>query len=179
MRRSEMEMSREIRRVLNRWLAAERSGGDDAERQLRALFLALPEPRPSAGFARRVLAGAGLLPMASYGWRTRLAIGFSLLLCGLASGSLLPLALHLLAAAEPASLIAALVQALAAPFRGIDELMLAGRLVSGFGRALWLVVTSPPVLLGLSVVTTVTFFALRRLLALLSIHRSPAHAYVR
>lgn len=47
--------------ILNRWLAAEHEGLDDAaEAELFALFEALPPLAPPAGFADRVLARAGL-----------------------------------------------------------------------------------------------------------------------
>lgn len=47
--------------ILNRWLAAEENGRDDAaETALAALFEALPPLAPPAGFADRVLARAGL-----------------------------------------------------------------------------------------------------------------------
>lgn len=50
--------------ILNRWLAAEHEGQDDAaEAELFALFEALPPLAPPAGFADRVLARAGLVPV--------------------------------------------------------------------------------------------------------------------
>lgn len=46
--------------ILNRWLAAESEGQEDAaEAELLALFQALPPLAPPAGFADRVLARAG------------------------------------------------------------------------------------------------------------------------
>lgn len=47
--------------ILNRWLAAESEGQDDAaEAELLALFEALPPLMPPVGFADRVLARAGM-----------------------------------------------------------------------------------------------------------------------
>jgi hypothetical protein len=47
--------------ILNRWLAAEQNGEDEAaEMELLALFEALPPLAPPAGFADRVLARAGM-----------------------------------------------------------------------------------------------------------------------
>lgn len=48
--------------ILNRWLAAESEGLDDAaEAELLALFQALPPLAPPAGFADRVLVRAGIV----------------------------------------------------------------------------------------------------------------------
>jgi len=54
-------MRRSDEEILNRWLAAEEDGRDEAaEDALTALFEALPPLAPPAGFADRVLARAGL-----------------------------------------------------------------------------------------------------------------------
>lgn len=49
--------------LLYRWLAAERDGREsESESALFDLFCELPQASPSAGFANRVLIGAGLIP---------------------------------------------------------------------------------------------------------------------
>ncbi|HYU33947.1 MAG TPA: hypothetical protein VEW48_17475 [Thermoanaerobaculia bacterium] len=77
--------------ILDRWLAAEHEGRDDAaETALLALFEALPPLVPPAGFADRVLARAGVVAavparrslFASYGLRALVTL--SLLVTGLA-----------------------------------------------------------------------------------------------
>lgn len=81
--------------ILNRWLAAEHEGQDDAaEAELFALFEALPPLAPPAGFADRVLARAGLAspePVASR-WNPFAArwLQVAVSLCLLITGASLP-----------------------------------------------------------------------------------------
>jgi hypothetical protein len=81
--------------ILNRWLAAEHEGQDDAaEAELLALFEALPPLAPPAGFADRVLARAGLaaIPAPLPRWNPFAArwLQAAVALCVLITGASLP-----------------------------------------------------------------------------------------
>jgi hypothetical protein len=64
--------------ALDRWLAAEQSGLEDAaEMALAELLGALPGPAPAPGFADRVLARALPAPRRRFGWRALAASGLA------------------------------------------------------------------------------------------------------
>ena len=165
-------------RAYRRWLAAEELGRDArAERALRGLFAALPMPFPTAGFADRVLAAAGLrASSAIYPWWIRVAIAASLLLAGLTSAYALPLVLGLTEVVAPGDVFAALVQGFLRLVRGIDELLALWRFCLLIIDTLLLIATAPPVVLTLLLLTTLSAFTFRALSELSSRERSPHHA---
>lgn len=108
--------------MLQRWLAAEAENAPEAEEHLGALFSALPEPMPPAGFARRVLVRAGVAepPSAVEQWRWAVAVMLmtaALTLAGLATVTLRVLS-GLGAWAEAPSPAALLFDGMSALIRG-------------------------------------------------------------
>jgi hypothetical protein len=77
-----MTLRRRDRQQLERWLTAEVADLPGAEDELRALFAALPELAPPAGFGERVLARAGLprrrVAWPMWLWRCAAAVTFTL-----------------------------------------------------------------------------------------------------
>jgi len=161
--------------ALERWLAAERSGLDDAaEVALAELLVGLPQPAPPAGFAERVLARAlparrRLQSRARGAWRWRAALGLAtaaaLLL--LLSALLLPAAAPAVSALLRAASIGGLLKA------GIDAVTAAGQglaLAASFASKLLLLVravaeplASPPVAVLAGACLLVSVLAMRLL----------------
>ncbi|MBV8201397.1 MAG: hypothetical protein JOZ15_12310 [Acidobacteria bacterium] len=120
--------------ALERWLAAERSGLDDAaEGALAELLVELPQPAPPPGFAERVLARA--LPSLPHllvgrpGWPARgrrAALGLAA--AAVVALSLSPLWLRTLAPGVPAALAARATPAITAVLRAanVSRLLQAG-----------------------------------------------------
>lgn len=82
-------MSRRLQNAVDRWLRAERAAAGGSERALRRVFRALPQPPLPAGFAARVLAGAGLAPRprVAVPLAGRLGVGGALLLAATAAAT--------------------------------------------------------------------------------------------
>ena len=157
------------------WLAAEHSGRDaEAERALTGMFSALPEVVPRAGFADRVLIGAGLLRPSVLDSRwSRAAIAGSLLTVALALVWTLPAILGLTRLVAPGELAGLLVQGFVAAVSRVDELVTLWQIWTRIASTAMLVATSPPVVLtvlGLCVLSALTF---RGLSELLSLERNP------
>ncbi len=169
--------------IFKRWLAAERSGRDAAaEQALGALFVGLPQARPAADFADRVLAACGRpVWMSRRGangpipWWSRAAIAACLLLAGLAAALLLPLALSLVRFIAPGEAIGALVQGFVTAASRIDELLSLWRLGAQVVETALLIVTAPPVVLSLLTLTALSAFTFRGLKRVLVPYRSPDH----
>ena len=162
--------------AIRRWLAAERRGRHDAaELALVRIFQALPMPAASAGFVDRVMAGAGLGRPAVYPWWSRAAIAASLLLPGLALAYTLPLVFSLIRLVAPAEVAAGLVQGFVGLAGRLDEVLSLWRFFAGLVEASMLIVTAPPVLATLLILTVLSAFTFRGLSELLSLARRPGH----
>ena len=172
-----MEMKPRIERTCDRWLAAEQRGDDDgAELALAELFAALPLPVPAAGFADRVLRGAGLPPLSAvYPRWSRVAISACLLVVGAALAYTLPLALGLSRLVAPAEVAGALVQGIVGLLSRVDEVVELGRLLAAVVRTSWLVMTAPPVVATLLALTALAALTLRGLSELVSSNRNRAY----
>lgn len=90
-------MTRDLQDAVGRWLRKERAGNPDAGPALSAVYRLWPAPEPSAGFAARVLAAAGLSPATGWQpawiWRWSFGVGLVLVLAaGLQMASLLGVA---------------------------------------------------------------------------------------
>jgi hypothetical protein len=158
--------------ALERWLAAERSGLEDAaEAALAELLVELPPPAPPAGFAERVLAQAlparRRLQRRARGWRTALGLAAAAALLLLLSAVLLPVAAPAVSAVLRAASIGGLLKA------GIDAVTAAGQalaLAATFASKLLLLVravaeplASPPVAALAGVCLLVSALAMRLL----------------
>lgn len=84
--------------MLRRWLAAEADDAPEAEEALEALFQALPQPAPPAGFAQRVLVRAGVARAPSAVERWRWAVAAMLVTAALTLAGLTTLTLKALSA---------------------------------------------------------------------------------
>ncbi|MEM7351876.1 MAG: hypothetical protein AAF657_13845 [Acidobacteriota bacterium] len=159
---------------LKHWIAAERGGRDaDAELALERLFAALPLPEPSAGFAGRVLASAGLraAPVV-YPWWSRATIAACLMVVGLTLAYTLPLALGLSRLVGPSEIAATVVAGFVAVIRQVDELLLILQTFAGVVETLLLVVTAPQVVLVLLALSTLSAFTFRGLSELVASNRN-------
>lgn len=163
--------------IFKHWMTAERSGREaEAERALARLFAVLPAPLPSAGFADRVLAGAGLRAApAVYPWWSRAAIAACLMVVGMALAYTLPLTLGLSRLVAPGEVAATIVSGFVAVLSRIDELFVAWRLCANVAQTLMLVVTSPPVFWTVLTLSTLSAFTLRGLSELVSSNRKSAY----
>lgn len=158
--------------LLYRWLTAERQGRDtEAEEVLFEVFRAIPLALPSAGFADRVLVGAGVV----WSWHLRSAIAACVFLSGLSAAFLLPAAFALLRLVTPGDVLSAVAQGLAGAASSLDEILSLWRFVAGLQEALWLVVATPQVTLTLLAMTALATLAYRSLVELLALQRSPQY----
>ena len=157
------------------WLAAEAQGRDDkAEEALHLLFESLPGPVPSADFADRVLEATGLLPQ-PLSRPARALIAASLLLAGLASIFLVPVAVQLLSRVSPAEVLAVPVRGLTGLILRLDEAAAAWQFMARLGDVLRQVMATPPVALSLLTLTLLTALAARGLTELLAPQRSTGY----
>ena len=108
--------------MLRRWLAAEADDAPEAEEHLAALFEALPQPDPPAGFARRVLVRAGVARAPSTVERWRWAVAAMLVTAALTLAGLTTVTLQVLSAlgawVDPPTPAALLFDAVSALVKG-------------------------------------------------------------
>ena len=172
---------------LRRWLDAEQRSElvgpapdslDPAEEALFGLFAALPGPLPGDGFAERVLARAGLVPVAADLGRTaRILTAAALLLTGLAAACFLPWVGSALVLIDASALLASALRLPGLVIQAGVELLQLGQVFAGVGRVLWLVLTSPQVLGSLCLLAGLTALLFRWLVLLIHSDRSPFHAH--
>lgn len=160
-------------RQLMRWLAAERADRDeDAERMLGELLRSLPDVMVPAGFADRVLIGAGVV----LSWRLRAAIAGNLAAAGLAAAFLLPAIVGVVGRVAPGDVLATAAAGFATAVGALDELVTIWRFLAHLRETLWMVVATPPVALTLLAMVVVAAIAWRGLTELLTPPRSPGYA---
>jgi len=166
-------MNRRAHELLSNWLTAEgRAREAAAERALVEFFRLLPQAVPSPGFADRVVAAAWPRPVLQLSWPMRVAIATCLLLAGLSTIFLMPIVLRLVRLVAPGDVIASLVDAFLALVDRLVGLLVVWQWVASLGESLLVVVTSPPVVVTLLGMTTLSALAYRSLSALLNPHRS-------
>jgi hypothetical protein len=164
--------------ALDRFLAAERDDRtEESEDALLALFEALPELAPSAGFADRALLRAGIgmaAPARSRTWRPALVVlGLAAAAWIVAWAPVVFLALgHL---ASPFGLISAANAGLASFLSGAGELVQLGQKLLVLGEILTRPLRTPAVAGLASAGLGVSWIAFRSLRDLLSRQRSWAH----
>lgn len=160
-------------RELERWLAAEEAGGEQAEAAFAALFAALPLAAPPAGFAARVLERAGIVPrglLASV-W-VRLALAVSLAGAGAVIALVPGLARGLAAVLDPVALVAAVPGLVAAVSEQLVQAVALAVKLLDLSRALVTPLATPSVAGALLVALLVAAAALRLLHHLISTERS-------
>ncbi len=170
--------------IFKHWLAAENNGRDAvAEQALRAIFSGLPEVLPAAGFSDRVLAAvAGAAVRRGTGeslpWWSRAAIAACLLLAGLATALILPLAFSLVQIIDPGDAVGVVVQGFVALASRIDELLSLWHVWARIVELALVVATAPPVVLSLLTLTVLSALTFRGLKRALVPYRSPDHVSV-
>lgn len=183
-------LERRLEQRLEEWLGLEALGREeDADRVLAAAFADLPPLEPSVGFADRVLrearpfairpamAAARVSPLAEPSWTVRLAILGALLL-GALSVACLPLLMGGLAAlVEPFDVARMLVGGVVGTVHRFVEVLAVWRILGNLGNAIWLVVSSPPLIALWLALTAFSALSFRWLNELLSPQRSTFHAH--
>ena len=169
--------------LLDRWLKAEDSGDEDgAEAALTALFSALPLRAPAAGFADRVLLGAGaarpsrnrargavrawaggFLPAFLGSPWGRAVLAFGVILAALGLPFVRVTLLSIPAALPPDLLLPAVAHALIEASGWVLSLVRLGGWFAGFSRTLLLPLQSPAVAVALGGCLLVSALALRLL----------------
>lgn len=166
-------MGTRARRRVARWLESEERGGHErADLDCQAAFSMLERPRPSQGFALRVVAAAGLPAVREAeilaAWWARAAVAAIVVLAG---GSALAVLLNL-AAAGFSPIFGALPGMATAAFAQVSTwaatLFGLFRVIVQLGEAAQAAVTTPPLLLLLSATASVgasSLYAMARLIA--------------
>lgn len=149
-----------------------------SEEALFALFAALPDAAPVPGFATAVLQRSGLVRR-DLGWGARLAtaMAYALVLAG--AVWVVPPAAGMLAQLELSAALKALVDAFTFLAARLGDLVMLGQRLAGFGRVLWLILASPPVVLASTLCAALTLLMGRWLAALLAVPRSSLHVAAR
>jgi hypothetical protein len=138
--------------ALDRWLAAERNDqAEEAEAALFALFEALPQAAPPAGFADRVLVRAGLQRAAAradlFAWRPlRIVLALCLVASGLGVLWLPPVLGALAGLWSFNGLMRSGAWVMAEAARGLASVLRLWDLLLPIGRALAQPLSVPPVL---------------------------------
>lgn len=154
------------------WLTAERAGREeDAEQMLGAIFRTLPEAMVPAGFADRILVGAGLV----LSWPLRAAIGGSLMAAGLAAAFVLPAVMSLLGQIHLGDVLGMAAGTFVGAVNTVDEMVAVWRFLALLRESLWLVATTPTVAFALLATVAVAALALRGLSELHNPQRSPGY----
>jgi hypothetical protein len=143
--------------ALDRWLAAERfDDSDQADAALLELFEAsLPQLAPPAGFADRVIARAGLPPVAAKrdvfaSWWLRVALAFGILATGLAALWVTPAVRIVAGLWSLSDLVQVAVRAVSEASRSLATVLRVWDWMFALGRALSEPLMAPRVLAGLT-----------------------------
>lgn len=150
---------------------------------LERLFAAMPQPVPAADFAGQVLRRAGVLRQRlihrDLGWRGRTATAAAFTLVMLGTFWTLPAAFHLLSGFQLGSAFSALANVFSFLISALGDAFALAERFAQIGRILWLILTSPKVVLTLTVCAALTLLMGRWLAHLLSVPRSSLHVAAR
>ena len=150
----------------------------ESEQALFALFANLPEVAPRPDFAAAVLRRAGI-ERRDFGWQGQVATAMAYLLVLAGAVWLLPVVVGLLGQFELSAALKAMVDLFTFVVARIGDLVAFSQKLAGFGRVLWLILTSPPVVLVTTLCAALTLLMGRWLATLLAVPRSSLHAAVR
>ena len=150
----------------------------ESEQALFALFAALPDMAPHPNFASAVLRSAGI-ERRDFGWQGQVATAMAYLLVLAGAVWLLPMVVGLLGQFELSAALKAMVDLFTFVVARIGDLVTLSQRLAGFGRVLWLILTSPPVVLVSTLCAALTLLMGRWLATLLAVPRSSLHAAVR
>lgn len=165
-------MSRRLHRAVDRWLRAERAGGELSERRLRRVFQALPAPRLPAGFADRVLLAAGLTPRrAALPLAWRLAAVAALAIAAAATATVPGFALGLLRQITPGDVLRFAATVVVETCQRLAEGLAVWQTVDSIGETFAAVLSTPSILAVLMAATLLSAGGLRMLHGLLAIDR--------
>lgn len=171
-------MNRRLHRAVNRWLRTERGTSDGSEAGLRRVFEALPPPRLPAGFADRVMLGAGLAPppraAAPLTWRIGL-VG-AMMLAAVASATAPRLVSALAERISPGDLIRFAAGALVETCERLAEGLAVWQTVSSIGGTFASALSSPSILAALLAATLLSAGGFRMLHGLLAVDRRSENA---
>ena len=165
-------MSRRLHQAVNRWLRAERDAQAASDRPLRRVFEALPAAPLPAGFADRVMLGAGLAAprhVAPMGWRV--ALGAALTLAAAATATVPSIALGLWSRVSTGDVLRFAAGTLVETCQRLAEGLVVWQTVGSIGETFAAVLSSPPILTALLAATLISAGGLRMLHGLLAVDR--------
>ena len=170
-------MSRRLQHAVSRWLGAEAEAPEASDRALRRVFEALPEPRLPAGFAERVMLGAGLVaprPAAPMGWR--IALGAALAVAAAATAMVPSVALGLWSWISAGDVLRFAAGAVVETCQRLAAGLAVWQTVSSIGETFAEVLSSPVILTALLAATLLSAGGLRMLHGLLAVDRRRENA---
>lgn len=171
-------MSRRLQQAVNRWLRAERDAVDDSESGLRSVFQALPAPRLPAGFADRVMLGAGLtMPQrATTPLLWRIALGIAFALSAAAAATAPRIALGVMNRITPGDLLRLVAGTVVETCQRLAEGLAIWQTLSSIGETLAAVLSTPSILTALLAAMLLSAGGLRMLHGLLAVDRRSGNA---